>query len=244
MSERAAYSRVYWSIVDDPKFATIYDDDRHLATWLRLLLIADQAHPASAPIPANCRKVSIAALADAGLIDLGAGHRFRVHGLDVERERRRLAATSRGASRDHSVTTRGPNGIQTRDVRRDENETRRDETTRATDWDDGRVDLETFLLLMHRAPTPRQRQLLDTLMDRHDQTGPAWAADIMLRHPDDPIGAVIEADREYRAQRIADAQKAERPKPIPRRKAGLPQSTREILAEMQRIDAEKAKATA
>jgi hypothetical protein len=120
---------VYWSIVDDEKFAAIYDDDRHLATWLRLLLIADQAHPSSPAIPTGCRKASIAALVEAELIDLGTGNRYRVHGLDAERERRRIAATSRGPNGTPTVTGRSPDGIQTRGLRRDE--TRRDETSRA-----------------------------------------------------------------------------------------------------------------
>lgn len=63
----------------------------------------------------------------------------------------------------------------------------------------------------------------------HDVTGPRWAADIMLRHPDDPIGSVIEADKEWRAERIEEAKAAERPKTTQRRPRGLPESTREIL---------------
>jgi hypothetical protein len=109
VSERASYSRVYWSIVDDPKFVTIYDSDTHLAAWLRLLLIADQAHPASAHLPSNVRRSSVKALAECELIDLLPGSRYRVHGLDAERERRRLAATSRPPM----PPRRGPNGTQT-----------------------------------------------------------------------------------------------------------------------------------
>lgn len=134
MSERAAYSRVYWSIVDDAKFETVYDNDNHLASWLRLLLIADQSHPSSAYLPANVRKTSIAALADVGLIDLLPRNRFRVHGLDAERERRRIAATSRppmGTTRvpdgDRTVPGRGPLIPGTQGLRRDETSTRRDE---------------------------------------------------------------------------------------------------------------------
>ena len=141
MSERAPYSRVYWSIVDDPKFATIYDDDRHLATWLRLLLVADQAHPASAPIPHGVRKVSLTALVDAGLVDLGTGHRYRIRGLDAERARRKAFATSRPPSGGDSGTERDPNGFHTKGLRRDEgskDEVSRDEPTRARDdlWSD------------------------------------------------------------------------------------------------------------
>jgi len=105
---------------------------------------------------------------------------------------------------------------------------------------DGRADLEMFLLLRRRAPTPKQRRLLDEVMDRHDLTGPEWAADVMVRHPDDPIGAVIEADKAWRAVRIAEAQAADPPKPKPRRKRGLPQTTREIMAEMALLRGEPA----
>lgn len=88
MSERAPYSRVYWSIVDDPKFASVFDDDRRLATWLRLLIVADQAHPASAYVPLGTNRAALTALVNCGLVDLGTGNRYRIHGLDKERSRR------------------------------------------------------------------------------------------------------------------------------------------------------------
>jgi hypothetical protein len=125
MSERAPYSRVYWSVVDDPKFVSVYDDDRHLATWLRLLIAADALWPASCPMPGNARKASVAALVDAGLIDLGTGYRFRVHGLDAERGRRRDAA--RTGTKGH------PDGTQTgtERVSRPGTKPRQDETSQA-----------------------------------------------------------------------------------------------------------------
>lgn len=95
MSERQPYSRVYWSIIDDPKFASIYDDDRHLAAWLRLLIVADQTYPASAHLPSGCQRASIKALVAAGLVDV-AGRRYRIHGLDAERTKRAAAATRTG----------------------------------------------------------------------------------------------------------------------------------------------------
>jgi hypothetical protein len=58
----------------------------------------------------------------------------------------------------------------------------------------------------------------------------------MYHHSEDPIGAVIEADKEWRAQRITEAQAAEKPRPMPRRSRDLPQSTREIMAEMALLD--------
>ena len=95
MSERQPYSRVYWSIIDDPKFSAIYDDDHHLAAWLRMLLVADQAWPSSAHVPSSCNRVSLAALVDCGLVDV-SGRRYRIHGLDAERGRRAAAATRNG----------------------------------------------------------------------------------------------------------------------------------------------------
>ena len=62
MSDRP-YSRHYHELVDDAKFADIYPDDHHYACWSRLLMLADQAWPASAHIPATARKASVAKLA-------------------------------------------------------------------------------------------------------------------------------------------------------------------------------------
>lgn len=116
MGERQPYSRVYWSIIDDPKFATIYDNDHHLAAWLRMLLAHDQAHPASGQIPQGITRASLRALCDAGLVDV-TGRRFRIHGLDAERERRRMAATTRGPNGHQMVTERSPDGTLSPTVR-------------------------------------------------------------------------------------------------------------------------------
>jgi len=163
MSERAAYSRVYWSIVDDPKFISIYDDDHHLAAWLRLLLIADQAHPASAHLPANVRRQSVTALTSCGLIDL-AGQRYRVHGLDAERERRRLAATNRPVpTRDPSgtrpVPERDPSGIQTPGLSRAEGS--QDKTSQAEPG--GADPLDTYWTLSGSFPSGNAKRWLEEL---------------------------------------------------------------------------------
>lgn len=92
MTDRQPYSRVYWSIIDDERFANIYDDDRCLAWWLRLLLIADQAWPASGTLPAGIRRTPLGVLVGAGVVEI-RGNRFRIHGLDREREGRKRAAT-------------------------------------------------------------------------------------------------------------------------------------------------------
>jgi hypothetical protein len=226
VSERAPYSRVYWSVMDDEKFDGIREDCRLFGAWSLLLVIADMSHPAPAYVPRTIPKAAVTRLSEVGLIDLLDGYRYRLHGLDAERERRRVLATTRGPDGTRTVPGREANGYQAKQSR-DEAEQRRDEATR--EEPDGRADLEAFLLLTRRAPTPRQRKLLDGLADRHDLTGPQWAADIMLRHPDDPIGAVIEADKAWRAERIAAAQAAEKPTPKPHRPRGLPESTRELI---------------
>lgn len=239
MSERAAYSRIYWSVMDDSKFDGIREDVRLFGSWSLLLVIADMAHPAPAYLPRTVPKAAITKLAEVGLIDLLGGHRYRVHGLDAERERRRASATTRGPSGDRPGIKRDPLGQLDEAEAETRQRRERDEAPR----EDDREDLEAYLLVTRRAPTQRQRALLDGLLDRHDLTGPKWAADIMLRNPDDPIGAVIAADKEYRAERIAEAQKAEKPKPQPRRPKGIPEHSRELLAhwaaEEQRKSAER-----
>ena len=110
MSERQPYSRVYWTVRADDRLATIYGNNDHLATWLRLLLAADMAWPAPADVPGSARRQSLAALEGAGIIELLPGGLFRFHGLDTERGRRAEAARASSAHR--SPPERGPNGIQ------------------------------------------------------------------------------------------------------------------------------------
>lgn len=229
MSERAPYSRVYWSIMDDAKFDGIREDVRLFGSWSLLLVVADMAHPVPAYLPRTVPKAAIVRLSDCGLIDLLDGHRYRIHGLDAERTRRRIAATNKDPKGTHEGPERDPDGEQAKQSK-DEAEHRRAEAD-ARDPDDGRVDLEAFLVIKRHVPTPAQRRVLDGVMDRHDQTGPQWAADVMYRHPDDPIGAVIEEDKAWRTERIAEAQASEKPKPKIRRRHSVPQSTRELLEE-------------
>ena len=95
------YSRVYWSVIDDERFATVWDDDRALACWLRLLIAADAVWPSSAILPLGTNRKALDVLVRAGLVELAAGARYRIHGLDAERERRagsaRAAASARWA---------------------------------------------------------------------------------------------------------------------------------------------------
>lgn len=102
MSERAPYSRVYWSIMEDAKFDGIREDMRHFGTWSLLLIVADMAWPAPAFVPPGLPRASVRALAECGLVDTLSGGRFRIHGLEAERSRRRDAARGK--------PSRDPNG--------------------------------------------------------------------------------------------------------------------------------------
>lgn len=91
------YARVYHSIVDDPKFERVYGDDKALATWLRMLLVADAMYPTSAPMPSRTRAVRL--LIEVGLIIESPGGRYVVKGLAPEREKRTQSARNAAAMR-------------------------------------------------------------------------------------------------------------------------------------------------
>lgn len=100
------YARVYHSIVDDPKFRRVYDDDAALSTWLRLLLVADAMYPASAPMPAMTPAVQL--LLKVGLIKRRPGNRYIVTGLQAEREKRSENGRNAAALRWHRERNANP----------------------------------------------------------------------------------------------------------------------------------------
>jgi hypothetical protein len=97
------YARVYHGIVDDPRFDRVYHNDAALATWLRMLLVADAMYPTSAPMPRRNPTVSL--LIDSGLVEERPGHRYVIHGLEAERERRSASARIGAAVRWQSERT-------------------------------------------------------------------------------------------------------------------------------------------
>jgi hypothetical protein len=100
-TDESRYVRVYYSILEDPKFTGVFCDDAALGLWLRLLLNADASWPAPAMLPRRCSEESLKALTDAGIIDLLPNDLYRVHGLDAERGRRSAAGRA-GAAALHS----------------------------------------------------------------------------------------------------------------------------------------------
>lgn len=203
--------RIYASVFD-----VIGEDDRALSWYVRLLFMAHAAHPAQAYLPRVPRGV-LATLSDAGLIAV-SGSRFTMSGVAKERSEVADLAHSAGgtvraatAERDESgrfvssqqepapLDTAGPSTVDSLRAREDD-----------VRQDDGRDDVEAFVLVRRRAPSVGQRRVLDDILSRHDVTGPKWAADIILANPQDPIGAVIEADRKWREERKVVAIREER----------------------------------
>ena len=146
MPERP-YSRIYHSVEDDPKFSTVFDDDRLFATWVRLLIEADKAHPSTAHVPEGTSRSAVRALSDLGIVDLGTGSRYRIHGLDAERAARsdaaRVGGLASGRSRSVEQSLNGRSTTLRTKTNLDEtskDETSKDEWTRAEHgpdpWDD------------------------------------------------------------------------------------------------------------
>jgi hypothetical protein len=117
------YSRVYWSVMDDPKFDGIREDVRVFGAWSLMLVVADMAWPAPAFVPPGITGAVLAKLVACRLIDELPGHRYRVHGLAAEREKRSQSARNAAAVRWRS----GRNAEPMLDEDEAETRTRRDE---------------------------------------------------------------------------------------------------------------------
>lgn len=151
MPDDRKHVRVYYSIRDDERFDTIRDDDHHLATWLRLLMAADAVWPASADLPATARKASVGALMSAGLVEALPGSRFRLHGLDAERDRRSAAPTQAArkrwenadAMRTHSE--RIPNASEAALLAEHSRSRAQQEQDARDPWDDPEAEAVTWL---------------------------------------------------------------------------------------------------
>lgn len=80
-------------------YTEIWDDDRALATWLRLLVIADKLWPSPAELPRGISRASLDKLVSAGLVQLVKPYRFRLRGLDAQRQRQRDSAKAAADAR-------------------------------------------------------------------------------------------------------------------------------------------------
>jgi hypothetical protein len=176
MSDRAPYSRVYWSTMEDAKFDGIREDPRLFGAWALLLIAADMSHPSPAYLIPTVPRASVTRLAEAGLIDLLDGFRYRVHGLDAERERRRTAATTRGPSGDRPVPVRDPLADQAKQSK-DEAEQSRAEAPRDP--------ADIYWSLTGKYPTDKVLSWVDDLTAKYG--------------PEPTIRAIVKAHTEDRA---------------------------------------------
>jgi hypothetical protein len=168
VSERAPYSRVYWSINEDEKFDGIRDEPKLVGAWLLMLIAADQAYPSPAYLLPQVTRASVARLAEAGIIDILDGHRFRVRGLQAEREMRKALATTRGPSGDRPVTVRSQPAatpVPKRDPNVDLDKTRRDETSQGQA--EARDPADIYWQLTGRFPTEKALAWVDSLAEQY-----------------------------------------------------------------------------
>ena len=100
------YVKVYQSIVEDPQFERVFRDDRALAAWLRMLLMADALYPVTAPMPKPSKAVQL--LVDCGLVIEKPGDRYTIRGLAAERERQSAYGRNAAAVRWHSGRNADP----------------------------------------------------------------------------------------------------------------------------------------
>lgn len=84
----AEYSRIYWTVVDDPKFAEVFDDDRRWAAYTRLLMAAEATYPSAAPLPRWLADDVLAYLIEVRIIEVVRGSSYRIVALKAEREGR------------------------------------------------------------------------------------------------------------------------------------------------------------
>ena len=243
-SQTQPYVRVYYRIIDDPRFEFVYDDDAALALWLRLLLIADAAWPASATLPVTARVRPLRRLTDAGLVTVTKTHRFQIHGMEAERRRRIEESRSGGRVRAETgprdargrYTTGGPHGWTPQvdatggDHRVQPSEPSLAETSRAEPVRAREADaLDDYYTLTGRYPAGRTAEWLTELANEfgHDMTGRALAAEWAVSREAKTILSRT-ADRLRAEAHQADRERA---KPRPRK--------RETPEERERVDAER-----
>jgi hypothetical protein len=185
--------RIYASVQTDEKFKSVFPDDRAFAAYVRLLLWAKPHYPAPAPIPRSVATSALKTLQEAGIITVN-GDFFTIIGLAKEMaEVPDAAHRAGGLVRAATAAREGGRFAPS------------DDTPLTGEVPDGREDIEAFVEVRRKAPTPRQLEVLNNVLERHDVSGPTWAAEIIRSHPNDPIGAVIEADKAWRAERKAGA---------------------------------------
>jgi hypothetical protein len=102
------YSRIYY--VDLQRdYADVWHDDAALATYIRLLTVAEAMWPALPEVPRSARPRPLRVLVDAGLVlTIARGPYYRIKGMDAERTARSSAASHAARIR-HGTAETMPN---------------------------------------------------------------------------------------------------------------------------------------
>ena len=112
MPDDRKYARVYFSVIDDPKFREVYRNEAAFGTWVKLLMAADSVWPASCALPRWVKPAPLKLLTDSGIVDVLDSDTYRIRGLDKERKARAAAAavggkaSGRSRSVEHSLNDR------------------------------------------------------------------------------------------------------------------------------------------
>ncbi len=173
-----AYSRLYHRFARE--FPDVYADDHALASWVRLLLVADASWPMHPPLPRSARARSLSMLVGAGLVIVD-GDSYTVLGLDAERNRRsdagRTGAVVRWQNERNAVAM----------PRRDETSTRQEEVdTPPPPAERGRREDGTNPRANGSAPrqngaNPRAKGTSCRQVRQSRKTGPSALGDVLRR---------------------------------------------------------------
>jgi hypothetical protein len=182
------YARVYLDAPDDPKFTEVWADDAALALWLRLLVGGEASYPLPAVLPYRAKRAPLTKLAKVGLVDLVGLDRYRIHGLQAERERRaeagRTGGIASGLARGGSLNGGGttvPRGLdQNKDETKDEDENENEGTPQppgtTLDLLDGEDDiLDVWYRLTASPPSPKLTPWLERLAAEYGTEATATA---------------------------------------------------------------------
>jgi hypothetical protein len=229
----ADYSRIYHTLLDDPKFASVYDDDARWAWYTRLLIAADSAYPAPAPLPRGLPDDVLHDFTELAILIVIRGSHYRVKALQSEREGRATGRAAGGRARvagaqrdEHGRFLAGEDAGHAGDAGANAGSSKppapagpaspakpsrgRDERISSERDSSGararprRADIEALHERGWKRVTKAQRKVLDEVLDRHDVTGPEFAAEVIRATPAgrDPLDEVMKADRRWQdAQR-------------------------------------------
>lgn len=237
VTDRAPYSRIYWSVLEDAKFDDIRADMRHFGAWSLMLVVADMSYPAPAFIPPTVPRKSLEALTQAGLVDVLTGHRYRIHGLDAERTRRAASASRQGPKRDPVGTQAGPERVSSHSQVIDEAVAEDEATAEAqAPREDDAAD--TYWSLTGKYPAGKALAWVDDLIGQYGSESTSRA--LATAHIQDPSAATLlgratdllraEARALNRKEREDESQRLREKRAVPRELPPWEKEYREAIA--------------